>query len=552
MAIARDASSPTTSTAGNLSSNGTTSSGTSASFTPPSGSWITITAFVDSTGGALTWSPTTTLTGVSFTQIANQVNASGGGAVALRGFVSSSSTGTVSLSVNNGGASGQLVGAFWVDVWTGAATSQTGAASNSGTSASSNFNGTVTTTATGSQVVGVACDDDGSNTPSSTDTFDEANAGSHADGLRVYKASNSGAPGSVNVNFQATTAPIWSWIAFELLAPTTTTPTGWARPLATHPGRSPGLGARFYQSPKALNAAVSSNVAVALTGQSATFTAGTLTPNTDIALTGQSSTGTAGTLLPSLAKALSGQTGTFTAGTVTPASAVALTGQTGTLSPGTLTASLAIALSGQSATGSTGVLTPNIALALNGQTATFTAGLLAPSTNAALSGQSGTFTAGLLTPSTDTALSGISALFSAGTVTPSAGGDVVVALTGVTATFTAGVLIPSGADITALPGPLDWPPDRIADTAFRRKKKRRQREIEPPAQPVDPIRVGAIGAIPIPPAKTYDFRSLAELSGKSVEAFRAEIDQEIARLLAEQQERDDEEALTLILAALDD
>jgi len=549
MAIVRDASSPTTSTSGNLTSNGTNSSGTSASFTPPSGSWITITAFVDSTGGALTWSPTTTLAGVSFTSIANQVNASGGGAVAYRGFVANSSTGTISLSVNNGGINGQIDGAFWIDVWTGAAQSQTGAASNSGTSTSANFNGTVTTTLTGSQVVGIGCDDDGSNTPSSTDTFNEANAGSHADGLRAYKASNSGAPGTVNVNFQATTSPVWSWIVFEILPA-----TAWASIASTpHPGRSPGIGgARFYQSPKALNAAVSSNVTVALIGQSATFTAGTLTPNTDTALAGQSSTGTAGTLLPSLAKALSGQTGTFTGGTVTPASAVALAGQTGTLSPGTLTPSLATALSGQSATGSTGVLTPNIALALNGQTATFTAGLLAPSTNAALSGQSGTFTAGLLTPSTDTALSGISALSSAGTVTPSAGGDVVIALTGVTATFTAGVLTPSGADITALPGPLDWPPDRIADTAFRRKKKRRQREIEQPAQPVDPIRVGAIGAIPIPPAKTYDFRSLAELSGKSVEAFRAEIDQEIARLLAEQQERDDEEAITLILAALED
>lgn len=221
MAIARDASSPSTSTSGNLTSNGTNSSGTSASFTPPANSWITICAFVDSAGGALTWTPSTTFTGVSFTQIATQVNASGGGCVAIRFFMASSQTGTVSLSVNNGGTNGQIDGAFWVDVWTGAATSQTGAASNSGTSASTNFNGTVTTTQTGSQVVGVACDDLGSNTPSSTDTFDEANAGGHADGLRAYKAANSGAPGSVTVNFQATTTPIWSWVVFELLAPST-------------------------------------------------------------------------------------------------------------------------------------------------------------------------------------------------------------------------------------------------------------------------------------------------------------------------------------------
>jgi hypothetical protein len=100
--------------------------------------------------------------------------------------------------------------------------------------------------------------------------------------------------------------------------------------------------------------------------------------------------------------------------------------------------------------------------------------------------------------------------------------------------------------VVTQPGPVDG---RIADTAFRRKKKRRTAVIEAPAQPVDPIRVGAVGAIPTPPP---DFRTLATLSGKSVEAFRAEIDQEIAQLLVAQQERDDEEALTMILTLLED
>lgn len=97
-------------------------------------------------------------------------------------------------------------------------------------------------------------------------------------------------------------------------------------------------------------------------------------------------------------------------------------------------------------------------------------------------------------------------------------------------------------------GAVDSP--RIADTAFRRKKKRQQIEaITRPARAIDLIAVGALGAPSI--AKKPDFRTLAELSGKSVEAFRAEIDQEIAQLLAEQQERDDEEAFTLILSTLE-
>ena len=113
--------------------------------------------------------------------------------------------------------------------------------------------------------------------------------------------------------------------------------------------------------------------------------------------------------------------------------------------------------------------------------------------------------------------------------------------------FHAPVVIPPV--VIAQPGPVD---DRIADTAFRRKKKRR---IEALAQNSD--RVTAIAVLPtiavVPRSiKSPDFRSLAELSGRSVEAFRAEVDQEIAQLLAAQQERDDEEALTLILAALED
>lgn len=112
--------------------------------------------------------------------------------------------------------------------------------------------------------------------------------------------------------------------------------------------------------------------------------------------------------------------------------------------------------------------------------------------------------------------------------------------------FTAPVIQPAAPVLVAQPGPVDS--QRIADTAFRRKKKRRIEAITEPAQPAVEPRI--IVTAPIP-KKPCDFRTLAELSGKSIEVFRAEVDQEIAQLLAAQQERDDEEALTLILAALE-
>lgn len=115
--------------------------------------------------------------------------------------------------------------------------------------------------------------------------------------------------------------------------------------------------------------------------------------------------------------------------------------------------------------------------------------------------------------------------------------------------FTAVVIQPAAPVLVAQPGPVDS--QRIADTAFRRKKKRRIEAITASSQAglVHSQRIDVTAAIT---EKPRDFKSLFELSGKSVYAFRAEIDQEIAQLLAAQQESDDEEAITLILAALED
>lgn len=121
-------------------------------------------------------------------------------------------------------------------------------------------------------------------------------------------------------------------------------------------------------------------------------------------------------------------------------------------------------------------------------------------------------------------------------VTGAASLDLTLGLSGVAVNGTA-----------VIAGPTDG---RIADTAFRRKKKRRIQELEAPSEPVQIVVTDVSAPIETVTPK-HDFRSLAELSGKSIEVFRAEVDREIAQLLRESQERDDEDAFALILAMVD-
>jgi hypothetical protein len=119
--------------------------------------------------------------------------------------------------------------AAWVDVWTGAATVQTGAATAHNTSTTANISPSVTTTASGSQVAGVACDWNDAGSPTSTDTID-GYANTDTSGARAYKASNSGAAGAVTLNFHSPGSPLWSYVLYEILAPgggggTTITPS---------------------------------------------------------------------------------------------------------------------------------------------------------------------------------------------------------------------------------------------------------------------------------------------------------------------------------------
>lgn len=419
MAITRDG---TNSPAGvNMTSNGTNSVGTTAAFNVAAGQWIYANAYVDTDGLTRVWTPTNTGNVLTWTKVAQNDAVAGGSVATYRALNASTQTGiTVTLTVDNGGTSGQWEGTMWVDLWSGAAATQTGAATNSGISTSTNFNATLTTTVTGSQVVGLAVDDSQLNTPTSTDTFNSTLAG-HADGIRAYKAAVSGAPGSVNVNFQATTTPAWGWITYEILT--------------------------------------NSNVSVNLTGQTITSSEGTLARAASYSSTGQTATFSEGTITAStnsnVTKSLTGQSITSSQGTLTYNvqyslnDGVALTGQTATLTEGTPTGSITYTLTGQSITSSEGTISANagsnVTKTLTGQTITSANGTLISSVQtSSLTAQTATFSEGTLVQVTTYGATGQTATFTEGTITPATSGNVTLTLGSLTATFTEGQMTQSG------------------------------------------------------------------------------------------------------------
>lgn len=255
------------------------------------------------------------------------------------------------------------------------------------------------------------------------------------------------APNNVTVALTGITATFTQ----GLLTPIRSTTIG--RPLVTGPGISPDYQKLFQaRNLSSTAAAVSLDVTVALTGISGTFTAGSIIPSSTVPLVGATGTFTAGALTPSASIPLGGQSGTFTAGSLTPSMSVPLVGQTGTFTTGTIT------------TGS------DVTVALTGLSATFTPGSLVPSIDVPLTGSTATFTPGTISV---------------------VGGDVTVALTGITATFTQGQLVPDGGDITggsnpAQPAGGGWsskfefsankkPKSKVKDSAYKRIEVKEQK-----------------------------------------------------------------------------
>jgi hypothetical protein len=157
--------------------------------------------------------------------------------------------------------------------------------------------------------------------------------------------------------------------------------------------------------------AAGGDVTVALTGQSLTATAGTLTPAKAVALSGSALTAAAGTLTVSNSVALSGSSLTASTGTLAPALSVPLSGAALSITAGTLTA--------------TGGDAGNVTVALTGQSLTISAGTLTPETSVALSGSGLTAAAGTLAPELAVALAGAALSVVAGTLTASGGSPLV-------------------------------------------------------------------------------------------------------------------------------
>jgi hypothetical protein len=177
--------------------------------------------------------------------------------------------------------------------------------------------------------------------------------------------------------------------------------------------------------------AAGGDVTVALTGQSLTATAGTLTPANAVALSGSALTAAAGTLTVSNSVALSGSALTAAAGTLTVSNSVALSGSSLTASTGTLAPALSVPLSGAALSITAGTLTAtggdagNVTVALTGQSLTISAGTLTPETSVALSGSGLTAAAGTLAPELAVALAGAALSVVAGTLTASGGSPLV-------------------------------------------------------------------------------------------------------------------------------
>jgi hypothetical protein len=118
--------------------------------------------------------------------------------------------------------------------------------------------------------------------------------------------------------------------------------------------------------------ALTSNVTLALTGQSLASAIGSLLASTALALTGQSGSVAQGSV--GIGAALTGQSLSVAQGSVAEATSVALSGQSATAARGTILAATSEALSGQSLTAAQGTLSPNNSLVLTGQSSSVAQG----------------------------------------------------------------------------------------------------------------------------------------------------------------------------------
>lgn len=424
-----------------------------------------------------------------------------------------------------------------------------------------------------------------------TDAF-STNGNGIAGAMSWFVAGAKNVPYSDTLTFSGQTAYDFSCYTFAF-APGSGTPAVAWRPQATIlPGRGPGK-TRFFRATRSFNTLqIGALVGDAdlVFGQTGAITAtGTLSGSSALVI-GETGLVTGAGALTGTAALVIGETGAVTgAGSLSGTSALvfaetgALTGagvlagtsalvfgQTGSLTQGALAGTSALVFGQTGVMTGAGALAGTAALTFN-QTGVLTgAGVLAGASALVINETGATTGAGALSGSSALAfgetgaatgagvLSGTSALVfgQTGTLTPPAGAlagtaalsfDSSATLTGFGALIGAcQILIDASAtsSAAAIAGPVDSP--RISDTAFRRKRKKLR---------LKPVFIAPASFEVAPPQEVIDlvpsFQFLADLTGKPLESLRADIDQEIELLMRELQERDDEEALLLILTALD-
>lgn len=190
------------------------------------------------------------------------------------------------------------------------------------------------------------------------------------------------------------------------------------------------------------------NDAVSVSGQSNTSAAGALAAALALLVTGSALVSSPGSLGRTSDRALTSQLATFGQGTVSASSTVivALTGQSATASAGTVAGGVSLAVSGQATTASAGSVGPSSSLPLTSQALTTGHGSVAASSagSAALSGQAIGTAAGTVIVSIDRAATGQGVTVSLGTTAHTAARALTgQALSGATGSVSA------GADATA-------------------------------------------------------------------------------------------------------
>ena len=181
-----------------------------------------------------------------------------------------------------------------------------------------------------------------------------------------------------------------------------------------------------------------SDVTVAITGNSSTTSVGSTSVSSNVGITGSSSTGSVGTVVAvtGITVDLTGVSSAGSVGNLTITNEVTESGVSSTTNTGTITTNISTVFAGVSSTGDTGNLTTESTTSLTGIVNTGELGTLVSNIAVAITGVSGTGSVGSTTPAYDMTiqLSGVSTTASVGNILA----DITKAVTGNESTASVG------------------------------------------------------------------------------------------------------------------